>query len=243
MPLPRMRRLFLRWGTKSMEPAPLSAVSRFTLGSVGRRFRWWLILVLGLACSRCFLGRCGLIQARLSTFSALTQVPGLVPAFVAVGHRADVWRHRAARETGIDNPGLHARVGSDFDTFVELSAELDKLEPGGQRARSRSAYTMTLPVLSFFRKEGGVAAFSDEIWQFYAKFIRRLARPVVVALMANHFSAPSPLLDELRKGPQNLMWLPSGCTPGERVFREYRRPADAAYRPRACLPIAIADKR
>lgn len=201
-----------------MEPAPLSAVSRVTLGSVGRRFRWWLVVALGVGLAAAFPGTLRLDPSPPVDLSAATQDHSascqrssplvIAPMFGGIG----------LRETGIDNPSLHARVSSDFDTLVELSAELDKLEPGGAAGAVQVGYTMTLPVLSFFRKEGAEWRFSDELWQFYDKLIRQLARPVVVALMANHFSAPSPLLDELRKDSQNLMWLPSGRPPVSEYF-------------------------
>lgn len=201
---------------------PLSvAASRVVLSGVRRRPLGWALAVLAVSL--------------LATAAWLLRMPRLAPSPAVEPKQAeslaDARCERAQpfviapmfggiglRETGIDNPSLHARVGPDFDTFAELSAELDKLEPGGAQGAVQVGYTLTLPILSFYRKDGSEWRFSDELWQFYGELIRRLARPVVVALMANHFSAPSPLLEALKQDAQNLMLLPSGRPPASDYF-------------------------
>ena len=91
---------------------------------------------------------------------------------------------------------------------------LDALEPGGPQGRVQVGFTLTLQLLSLYRKA------ADGNWQIDAsrieaalQLISDIPRPVVIYLAADHFDSLGPLPEALAQDPCNLMQWSDGTPP------------------------------
>lgn len=94
-----------------------------------------------------------------------------------------------------------------------LTRLLDTLEPGGPKGQVQVGYTLTVQLLSLYRKP--VKPSKD--WQIdteqvnaLLRLISQVERPVVLYLAADHFDSLGPIVEELRHDPANLMQLRDG---------------------------------
>ena len=102
---------------------------------------------------------------------------------------------------------------------VEATAHLlDQLEPGGPRGAVQVGYTVTVQLLSLFRKR-------DDRWVIDATRVQRvmdvlnqLKRPAVLYLAANHFDTSGEITSSLQADPANLMHLADGSVPDSTYF-------------------------
>ncbi len=81
-----------------------------------------------------------------------------------------------------------------------------------------------MPVLSLYRQSSDGWIVDGDKLNFYLDLIRKLDRPVVVYLLANHFSPDSPLANWLLDNPANLMRLPNGHIPVSKYFSTSIKP-------------------
>ena len=94
-----------------------------------------------------------------------------------------------------------------------LKRLLDTLEPGGPQGQVQVGYTLTVQLLSLYRKP--VKPSKD--WQIDTEqvdvlldLIAQVQRPVVLYLAADHFDSNGAIVEELRHDPANLMQLRDG---------------------------------
>lgn len=94
-----------------------------------------------------------------------------------------------------------------------LTRLLDTLEPGGPQGPVQVGYTLTVQLLSLYRKP--IKPSKD--WQMDKEqvdalldLITKVQRPVVLYLAADHFDSMGPIVEELRHDPANLMQLRDG---------------------------------
>ena len=94
-----------------------------------------------------------------------------------------------------------------------LTRLLNTLEPGGAKGQVQVGYTLTVQLLSLYRKP--VKPSKD--WQIdteqvnaLLRVISQVERPVVLYLAADHFDSQGAIVEELRHDPVNLMQLRDG---------------------------------
>ena len=102
---------------------------------------------------------------------------------------------------------------------VEAAAYmLDELEPGGPRGAVQVGYTVTVQLLSLFRKREGGWAIDAARVQRVMDVLKQLKRPAVLYLAANHFDTPGEITSALQADPANLMHLSDGSVPDSTYF-------------------------
>lgn len=97
-----------------------------------------------------------------------------------------------------------------LDGAPALTRLLDTLEPGGPKGQVQVGYTLTLQLLGLYRRTPQGWAIDTDRLDTYLRVIRKVDRPVVVYLSADHFDSQGPLPAELAKDPRNLMHLAGG---------------------------------
>lgn len=99
------------------------------------------------------------------------------------------------------------------NSAAALTRLLDTLEPGGPQGQVQVGYTLTVQLLSLYRKPDK----PSKDWQIdveqvdaLLRLITQVQRPVVLYLAADHFDSNGPIVEELRHDPANLMQLRDG---------------------------------
>lgn len=95
---------------------------------------------------------------------------------------------------------------------------LDDLEPGGPRGAVQVGYTVTVQLLSLYRKREGRWAIDESRVQRVMDVLNDLKRPAILYLAANHFDTPGEITSFLETDPANLMHLADGSVPGSAYF-------------------------
>ncbi|MFC5497102.1 beta-galactosidase [Caenimonas terrae] len=102
---------------------------------------------------------------------------------------------------------------------VEAAASLlDALEPGGPRGAVQVGYTVTVQLLSLYRKREGRWAIDEARIKRVMDVLNALKRPAVLYLAANHFDTSGEITSFLESDPANLMHLADGSVPGSAYF-------------------------
>ncbi len=87
---------------------------------------------------------------------------------------------------------------------------LDKLEPGGPAGKVQLGYTLLVPLLELYERQGDQWQISPARAQRYLNVISAIGRPVVVYLMGDHYDSSSKLSQELAQDPRNLVSYATG---------------------------------
>ena len=95
-----------------------------------------------------------------------------------------------------------------LDGAQALTRLLDTLEPGGPKGDVQIGYTVTVQLLGLYHHTAKGWAIDTEQVDALLNVIRKVDRPVVLYLCADHFDAIGPLTTHLSKDPRNLMQLP-----------------------------------
>lgn len=82
--------------------------------------------------------------------------------------------------------------------------------PGGPKGSVQIGYTATLQLLDLYHRTGKGWEIDDSKVDSFLNVIRKIPRPVVVYLAADHFDSLGPIVEDLRKTPENLMQLRDG---------------------------------
>ena len=94
-----------------------------------------------------------------------------------------------------------------LDGAPAIEQLLDKLEPGGPQGSVQVGYTITLPLLTLYRHTAQGWEIDTSRVESFLNVIRKVERPVVVYLMADHFDSTGPIVVDLAQDPRNLMRL------------------------------------
>lgn len=116
---------------------------------------------------------------------------------------------------------VHARsqcVRHGRDAVRALTAVLDELEPGGPRGDVQVGYTLTVHLLSLYRQREGRWQLDERQVDRVLELLRRVPRPVVLYLVANHFDTTGPITPHLTADRRNLMQLADGSVPETSYF-------------------------
>lgn len=97
-----------------------------------------------------------------------------------------------------------------LDGAAALERLLDTLEPGGAKGAVQIGYTVTLQLLGLHHRTPDGWAIDAARLDAFLNVIRKVERPVVIYLSADHFDSLGPLPAELKKDPRNLMQLADG---------------------------------
>ncbi|MDA8381467.1 MAG: beta-galactosidase, partial [Betaproteobacteria bacterium] len=104
-----------------------------------------------------------------------------------------------------------------YDAATRLSEALNRMEPSGPKGQVRVGYEMGIDLLGLYERQDGAWKINRRKVDAYLGLVQRIDRPVVIYLMANHFSS-GPLARSLARDPQNLMWLANDQPPIEDYF-------------------------
>jgi hypothetical protein len=105
------------------------------------------------------------------------------------------------------------------DVVRALNSLLDELEPGGPRGEVQVGYTLTVHLLALYRQQpDGQWALDERQVQRVLELLRRVERPVVLYLMANHFDTTGAITQHLAADPRNVMRLADGSAPNTNYF-------------------------
>ncbi|ARU04539.1 hypothetical protein CCO03_07475 [Comamonas serinivorans] len=107
--------------------------------------------------------------------------------------------------------GLGDQLGGT--AAATLSQALEALEPGGAQGAVQVGYTLTLPLLGLYRREGDDWVIDDARLNPLLALIEQVDRPVVVHLASSPVDATGPLPEALRQDARNLMQLADGSVP------------------------------
>ncbi len=97
-----------------------------------------------------------------------------------------------------------------MDGATAVTRLLDTLEPGGPKGSVQIGYTATLQLLDLYHRTGKGWEIDDSKVDSFLNVIRKIPRPVVVYFPADHFDSLGPIVEDLRKTPENLMQLRDG---------------------------------
>ena len=98
------------------------------------------------------------------------------------------------------------------------SSMLDALEPGGPKGEVQVGYTVTVQLLSLYRKRDHAWVIDDSKVKRVMDVLNKLKRPAVLYLAANHFDTPGEITSSLQADPANLMHLADGSVPESAYF-------------------------
>ncbi|QNP49969.1 beta-galactosidase [Diaphorobacter aerolatus] len=101
---------------------------------------------------------------------------------------------------------------------LAAKAALDELEPNGPAGKVQLGYTLLVPLLELYEKQGNDWRISPARAKKYLNVISVIDRPVVVYLMGDHYDSSSALSQELARDPQNLLAYASGPVPVTRYI-------------------------
>ena len=159
---------------------------------------------------------CGAALLALSTFtSAQTPLPPRAPFLIAPTVEGVLLCDEAVADPQIlrMDAALALCRQKKKNGAPALTRLLDTLEPGGPQGQVQVGYTLTVQLLSLYRKP--VKPRKD--WQIdteqvnaLLRLIGQVERPVVLYLAADHFDSLGPIVEELRHDPANLMQLRDG---------------------------------
>lgn len=97
-----------------------------------------------------------------------------------------------------------------FDGSAAITRLLDQLEPGGPKGSVQIGYTATLQLLDLYQQTAKGWEIDETKVDGFLNVIRKVQRPVVIYFSADHFDSLGPIVEELRKTPENLMQLRGG---------------------------------
>ena len=100
-----------------------------------------------------------------------------------------------------------------LDGSAALTRLLDELEPGGPAGEVHLGYMLTVQLLSLYTKTETGWVFDENRLERFLNVVRKVKRPVVMYLAADHFDSIAPLATELGQDPVNLMQLADGKPP------------------------------
>ena len=102
---------------------------------------------------------------------------------------------------------------------VQATAQLlDQLEPGGPKGAVQVGYTVTVQLLSLYRRREGRWSIDERRVQRVMDVLNQLKRPAVLYLAGNHFDTPGEITSALEADPANLMQLADGSVPASTYF-------------------------
>ncbi len=104
------------------------------------------------------------------------------------------------------------------NTIEAAGRMLDDLEPGGPQGAVQVGYTVTVQLLSLYRKSEGRWTIDAVKVQRLMDVLNSLKRPAILYLAANHFDTPGEITSFLESDPANLMHLADGSVPGSAYF-------------------------
>lgn len=108
---------------------------------------------------------------------------------------------------------------ADHRNAVEATAHmLDALEPGGPKGAVQVGYTVTVQLLSLYRKREGRWVIDEARVDRVMDVLNQLKRPAILYLAANHFDTPGDITSYLEGDPANLMHLADGSVPVSAYF-------------------------
>lgn len=95
---------------------------------------------------------------------------------------------------------------------------LDELEPGGPQGKVQVGYTITVQLLSLYRRQEGQWVIDEARIDRVMEVLDKIKRPAVLYLAANHFDTQGALTETLESDPRNLMHLADGTVPRSEYF-------------------------
>ena len=98
------------------------------------------------------------------------------------------------------------------------AALLDQLEPGGPKGAVQVGYTVTVQLLSLYRRREGRWSIDESRVKRVMDVLNQLKRPAVLYLAGNHFDTPGEITSTLEADPANLMQLADGSVPASTYF-------------------------
>jgi len=132
---------------------------------------------------------------------------------------APVFEGIGIKELNMGDAAIQCGLPAGFTTESALINVLNRLEPGGPKGNVIVGYTMVVPILQLYKRgQKGNWILDNERINFYLNLIRKIDRPVVVYMLANHFSSNTELVKELSSNPINLMVKADGSVPSSRYF-------------------------
>ena len=149
----------------------------------------------------------------LRMLHSLAYVLGLMTASIGLAEQG--WAAAACERR---EPFLLAPVIERVGSPERLAEALNTLEPGGPSGEVVVGYTLGIPLFSLFIRNADGWHFEPAALDSYLSVIRQVPRPVVVYLLANHFSPTGPLVRELASDPANLMVMGNGRSPATNYF-------------------------
>jgi hypothetical protein len=113
----------------------------------------------------------------------------------------------------------HSQCSANNRSAIQATSRvLDDLEPGGPRGAVQVGYTVTVQLLSLYRKREGRWAIDAARVQRVMNVLNGLKRPAILYLAANHFDTPGEITSFLESDPANLMHLADGSVPVSTYF-------------------------
>jgi hypothetical protein len=101
-------------------------------------------------------------------------------------------------------------TGAEGSAAALVESTLATLAPSAASGAWELGYTLPVPLLKLFRKDGKDWIIDDQAVQRYARTLRDTARPVIVYLFSTHFAAGAPIEAALQADPDNLSATPAG---------------------------------
>ena len=160
------------------------------------------------------------MKIKLAFYSAILTIVTIIVVFL-VGNKYEM-KDTANKICKRNHPFYIAPVLNEFnyDTLPKVIDSLNKLEPTGPAGKIQIGYTISIPVLSLYKWDKRKKEFIfDETKVFdYLEMIKTIKRPVVIYLMADHFSPTCELVDWLKQDKRNFMQLNNGEIPQSQYF-------------------------
>lgn len=108
-------------------------------------------------------------------------------------------------------------TGEQGSAATLLEATLARLDAPWLKAYTLG-YTLPVPLLQLFRKDGKGWAIDQARVQRVARTIRDSGRPLILYLFSTHFSSHSPLEKALAQDPGNVAQTPGGALPEDSYY-------------------------
>ena len=116
----------------------------------------------------------------------------------------------------VDDDGVTTAGDDCADALRDF---LERIEPGGPSGQVQLGYTLTIPIFDIFEDGDGDWVINEKRLRMYADIVRKVGRPVVVHVGANHFSPDYPITRDLVKDDRNLMTYADGETGSDAYFQ------------------------
>lgn len=155
-------------------------------------------------------------QAQLSTSPLLPRAPLLITPQIAGVLTCDESEGQLELTTIAQIEDWCAANG--YEKNLSAISVLNRMEPSGPKDKVQLGYTLMIPLLTLFDKQGDEWVLNKRKADRYLAVIAVIKRPVVIYLMADHFDASSALSRELAKDSRNLMSYATGSATGDRYF-------------------------